>query len=327
MLDAVRSTVRSAVTTVRELVEEAIDELDRAESDSAPAARRSSEARATARAACSSDAARLAWRQQIEAKLEREEVQEPESTFRFPPRAEDAPTGSELMRSIAHLGPAEREQVVLDQIRSGNVPDHLRRGRTIELEHDGHRAQVEVMPDYLAVGSNEDFVRIPMTPRTAQALADQTGAVLPTRKVVDAVWEQADVRLDPRPMRQERERTSTFAEHDAMIRAQLARNETEPGALIAGHKKDVVNTRRLTQRPDHVAIYGWHLANGKPIQGLSTVHHGSYVDYSHGVRLMSGRMTVDGRSMTAAEVLADPNLAGLLSHEGTMSERIPGQGR
>jgi len=141
--------------------------------------------------------------------------------------------------------------------------------------------------------------------------------------VVDAVWQQADVRLDPRPMRKERERSSTFAEHDAIIRSQLSRNlDAHPGVLVAGHKKDLVNTRGLVQRPDRAAIYGWHLSNGKPIQGLSTRHHAGYVDYSHGVRLMSGRMIVDGRPMTTAEVLADPNLAGLLSHEGTMSDRI-----
>jgi hypothetical protein len=193
-------------------------------------------------------------------------------------------------------------------VRAGNVPDFLRRGRTVELEHDGHRAQVEVMPDYLAIGSNDDYVRIPMTQGTAEALAADAGAALPTRRVVDAVWQQADVRVDPRPMSQHRERASTFAQHDSLIDSQLQRTHAEPGALVAGHKKDIV----ATDRRDRVAIYGWHQANGRPIQPLSTVHHRSYVDYSHGVRLMSDRMIVDGRSMTRAEVLADPRLRGLL---------------
>jgi hypothetical protein len=118
------------------------------------------------------------------------------------------------------------------------------------------------------------------------------------------------VRLDPRAMSQHRERASTFAQHDALIRAQLDRTGQDPGALVAGHKKDVVDTRR--DRPGRVAIYGWHQANGQPIQPLSTVHHSAYVDYSHGVRLMSDRMIVDGRSMSVAEVRADPTLSRLL---------------
>ena len=51
------------------------------------------------------------------------------------------------------------------------------------------------MPDYLALGSNEDFVQIPMNPLTAQRIADQTGTSLPTKKIVDDVYRQAEVKL------------------------------------------------------------------------------------------------------------------------------------
>ena len=49
------------------------------------------------------------------------------------------------------------------------------------------RGTIEVMPDYLAVGSDDDFVRMPMRPQTAQQIADAFGCVLPTRKIVDAM--------------------------------------------------------------------------------------------------------------------------------------------
>ena len=48
------------------------------------------------------------------------------------------------------------------------------------------------MPDYLAVGSDDDFVRMPMTPQTAQQIADLFGCILPTRKMVDAIDAAAD---------------------------------------------------------------------------------------------------------------------------------------
>ena len=46
-----------------------------------------------------------------------------------------------------------------------------------------HSVKYQVMPDYLAIGSDEDFCRIPMGPITAQKLADLFGAVMPTRKL------------------------------------------------------------------------------------------------------------------------------------------------
>ena len=71
--------------------------------------------------------------------------------------------------------------------------------------------------------------------------------------------------------------------------------------------------------PGKVAIYGWHRAVGRPIQPLYTGHTAAWVDYSHGVRLVRRRMMVNGRAKTVDEVLADPNLAGLLSREGVMT--------
>ena len=38
------------------------------------------------------------------------------------------------------------------------------------------------MPDYLAVGSDEDFLRMPMTPASAKVIADAFGCRLPTRE-------------------------------------------------------------------------------------------------------------------------------------------------
>jgi hypothetical protein len=60
------------------------------------------------------------------------------------------------------------------------------------------------------------------------------------------------------------------------------------GVLLAGHKKDLVLTRKLATRPNRVAIYGWHQLSGEPIQPVSTVHVAEYADYSHGVRLIWG---------------------------------------
>jgi hypothetical protein len=71
--------------------------------------------------------------------------------------------------------------------------------------------------------------------------------------------------------------------------------------------------------PDKVAIYGWHHTNGSFIQPLYLGHTETWVDYSHGVRLVQQKMTVNGNPTTVADVLADPKLSGLLSDEGVIA--------
>ena len=51
-----------------------------------------------------------------------------------------------------------------------------------------HRGRFWIMPDYLAIGADDDFVRIPMSPITAQSVADKFGCLLPTRKMVDEIY-------------------------------------------------------------------------------------------------------------------------------------------
>ena len=139
---------------------------------------------------------------------------------------------------------------------------------------------------------------------------------LPTRKMVDDIDAHATLRLAPQPMTAERESPLVFLENNCFIEQQRFGRGT--GALICGIKKDIVITNRLKEKPHRVAIYGWRMLNGKPIQPLTTVHADTYVDYSHGVRLIARQMLVDGKPTTIDAVLKDPALCGLLSDEGVI---------
>src|SRR5207253_2851968 len=92
---------------------------------------------------------------------------------------------------------------------------------TIHVKDEaGHVGECEVSVDYLGVGSAGDFVRMPMTPMTAQRLAEKWGCVLPTRKLVDAIYREAKVKVEPRPMTEKREAVGTFATHNEIIEQQ-----------------------------------------------------------------------------------------------------------
>jgi len=227
--------------------------------------------------------------------------------------------GRAFMQSVAGLGLAEREAAILRELSSGNLPSFLRGLKAIRVtavDRDGakHTAEYAAMPDYLAIGSDEDFVRLPMTPQTAQRVGTFYGGCLPTKKMVDGIDAHAEVRLAPKPMTEARQAVATFVAHHDLIEEQ--RRGHTLGALISGIKKDVVISTRLAERPGRVAIYGWRQLDGTPIQPLTTVHRNQYVDYSHGVRLVCCRMQVDGRARTVGDVLADERLCVLLSDEG-----------
>ena len=240
----------------------------------------------------------------------------------IPVRHADALSGSAFIESVAHVPRDERESAIRRELLAGNIPSFLRTLRTVEATAAGsdsarHRIAYEVMPDYLAIGSDSDFVRIPMTPYTAQAFCDAYGFVLPTRKMVNDIWAAAPMHLEPRPLTQNRDSALTFLQHHRIIEEQLAGQSR--GLFVAGIKKDVVVTNRLLERPNRVAIYGWHHLNGEPIQPVYAGHVDWYVDYSHGIRPVRRWMRVDGAPMTFEAILADSVRRVVLSDEGAMA--------
>jgi hypothetical protein len=135
--------------------------------------------------------------------------------------------------------------------------------------------------------------------------------------MVNDIWAAATTHLDPWPLTVERESPLTFLQHHRIIEDQL--KGVPRGAFVAGIKKDVVVTSKLSERPDRVAIFGWHYANGQPIQPLYTGHVDWYVDYSHGIRPVRRTMQVDGTARPFEKILADQKLRDLLSDEGEIS--------
>jgi hypothetical protein len=247
-------------------------------------------------------------------------------TREIPARASRAPAGSELMQQLVNFSGSERDTVVVQQVLSGNLPPFLRNLTPVSITGtlaDGQDIQVIicVTPDYLAVGNNRDFVRVPMGLPAAAQIADQFGFLLPTTKMVDAIYAQAVVRLAPSPMKPTSQMSSTtyLMQHNQTVDGQRAPLGQTLDQLTAGQKKDLVLSLRLRSAPGRVAIYGWHRTNGVPIQPLSTVHDALYADYSHGVRLVSETAFINGKAYSLVDIMQDPNLARIISSEGPIT--------
>jgi hypothetical protein len=224
------------------------------------------------------------------------------------------------------MDPQQREQAILSEIFQGNLPSFLRKLIPVKLKHLANgrslTATIFVMPDYLAIGSDKDFLRIPMNLYTATAIVARFGFVLPTKKIVDAIYDQSSYHFKPQPMPAGPQMRSTeyYRIHNQMIELQSRARGIPAGELVSGDKKDVVVTNLLASKPDRIAIYGWHRSRGAPIQPLSTVHGARYADYSHGIRLVSEVALLNGELRSIYAILQDSSLAKVLSDEGP----IPG---
>ncbi|MEM7731368.1 MAG: hypothetical protein AAF280_01125 [Pseudomonadota bacterium] len=254
----------------------------------------------------------------------------PKRLARGMPRRKGAAAGaSSVLASAKGIDGTKRDQMVVAELLRGNMPSFQRNLVPVTLRgttSDGRQANITlcVTPDYLALGSDRDFVRVPLGLSGASRVAKSFNMVLPTPRMVDAIYRQAAVQLAPSPMTPGPQMTSTayFMRHNNTVEAQRRSAGGTHGNLISGHKKDVVLTTRLASNRGRVAIYGWHRRNGTPIQPLSTVHGAGYADYSHGIRLVSRTAYLDGQEVDLHQIMANPRYAGIISHEGPMGRSV-----
>jgi len=239
-------------------------------------------------------------------------------TIDLPGRNSPAITGSEFYKQVSSFSWQRRDSFVVNEILSGNIPAFLRKFRAVHTSIIGGNGKIikaiyYISPDYLSIGSDADWARINITPMAAQKIADSLLCFLPTRKMVDDIYKAAKIKLEPVPMTTFRDSSITMYQHHLIVEKQRRQRE----GLLAGIKKDVVISGKIytDNKPNRVAIYGWHKIDGKPIQQLYTGHVNWYVDYSHGIRLIYRNIYVNKIPMDFEMVLKDKLLRKLLCDE------------
>lgn len=242
----------------------------------------------------------------------------------IPIRNSSAVTGSMFINNNMNNPHNERESNILKEFLSGNIPDFLRKFVGVEVTVGQNVITYLVSPDYLSIGTDNDYVRMPMNPHTAQAIAEKYDCTLPTRKMVNDIWHVSINKLAPLPWGppydEDMLKTHRIGTHNQRIQNQLLGKDFK--VLTSGHKKDVVLTNKLSPNNPlkRVAIYGWIQPNGKPIQDLNpSSHEDTYEDYSHGIRMIANDVVVNGKPMRIADVFADKQLSALVSDEGILT--------
>lgn len=248
-------------------------------------------------------------------------IKEPMIYLNLPNRSESELTGSLFCSKYEQIGIKYRHQAILEEILKGNIPDFLRKFFEIQITDEKNTINYFVSLDYLAIGNDQDFVRMPMPVDIAQKIATEANCSLITKKISDDIWKNAIHKIPQFPMGT-LNMTSllTYVKHNGMVNKFLGNSDKN---LSAGHHKDYVlhNSLAPNNPSKRTAIYGWAGTNGIPIQGpgvQASAHSIEYVDYSQAVRLISNSCVVNDNMMTIQEVFSHPEYSKLVNYEGIL---------
>ena len=227
-----------------------------------------------------------------------------------------------------------RESYILNAVKAG---DFWHSWLTISYSEKGHTVDLDIQADALMV----EGVRVNVSARLSQQIADVTGAMLMTPKIADIVYNATTLRIGPQP-RPITSATSAMIDHSKKVEAALSKLPGyTPGQLVDTVGKYWCVSNELKGTTTKALNYGWHFTgssyqgiNGYPcdskmpykvIQPSATAHDYAHVDYSQIHRTVGIVCTVDGQRMALADLLVHPDLCYLVSHEGPLAVlRQPG---
>lgn len=225
-----------------------------------------------------------------------------------------------------------RDAMVVDAFKDGMYPAYLTNYVPVSFcsaDASGMLRDVTIFvsPDYVTVGDSSDLFIVPVGPITAQKIADMLECTLPTPKLVDTIYSRSKLKLEPFnyiPRGDRNETPDLLYDHSQVIFALIKASGFAPGVFVAGTKKDIVVTSKLedSKRSHHVTIYGWHRLNGRAIQPVTNIHIDTYVDYSHGARLVSNRIIIDSKEYNIRDVMRDSVLFKVISYEESPLKRV-----
>ena len=238
-----------------------------------------------------------------------------------------------------------RHQFILDSVDSGNYELEW---TPIEIESNEHKVQIFVTKDVLKING----IRINVSARLQQQIADILDVSLPTAKISDIIFDNADIILTPNT-RTITSSTEAMIEYSQLLDEQIADECTKLGisefTLAATLGKDWCLDNKANST--HGVNYGWNIKSVsnswkcipiypccslmkdpvtciyyKVIQQPSNWHNLDQDDYSQKARYIKKNICIlDEETTNLSYILTTPELASLLSYDGVIKNlRQPG---
>lgn len=245
--------------------------------------------------------------------------------------------------SLQTLNSRNRDELLLNEIKAGNCEFKY---LPITSTYKNHTATFEVFADALKI----EGVRINVSAKLQQEIADHMGCLLMTAKIADLRYQQANTILKPHPRYDASGgRLMTTVDwmiwHSSQIDNDLAKINIDYGIIDTVGKHWIIDDTLSKPKIKDMSInYGWHYKSGavsgvprdlpvsyKEIPGVYMIqsrgYRHSYIhfDYSQVCVLVARDCIVDGVRKDLVEVLKDPELSYLAHHTGpTNVWRQPG---
>jgi hypothetical protein len=198
-----------------------------------------------------------------------------------------------------------------------------------------HTAEISVAADALRIGGVPNGIRVSVTPRLAQRVADHLGSLLPTTKVCDLInsaavarksWVKPQIQPSDTASRMAHGMSPSMSDNDAVASHSRKVDSLARLPLVANAGKDWVLTNGYKSRLGSAANYGWFdpaapyiSSSGLRLwQQLGFAHNADHVDYSQVLRLVHPKVKVDGTELDFRYVAKDPVLCRLVSDEGPL---------
>lgn len=243
----------------------------------------------------------------------------------IPRLSERALSGREFMEEYKKLEPAQRHMLVLQQLAIGNVPDHFKQFETIRVESGkGNVLEMQVARHGLRIGTDADYVEVPLDGPTAMAAAEIYGCTLPTPWISDQIHTAAEanggivpfisapeiakrlsIEWNPNKPDGNWMRSAEFvAERNRMLREYCQKHGITDEQLTYGYHKDITHPLPGTTKPGMLEIYGGCYASGDRVQPISGGFHGAkYFDYSHQARFIRATIKINGKVMNISDFM------------------------
>jgi hypothetical protein len=267
--------------------------------------------------------------------------------------------GSEFLKLVWDMSDPKRDALALSTMLAGNTPEfmeHLQTCRTSAVIDGGdYELTYLTPPDYLSIGTNEDFVRWPLIQPSLQSFCDARMLVsasdptdrtskfyIPSKKIVKNTWQSTSFKIDPQALSRPCEKTeknplgichpglatSVIAKENERVNEALAK----AGVIFGANYSAFTRTKKAyITRPNldgkNMAFGGWFWPNGSQIQPWDwSFHEAGYEDYSHGCDLVYWQVSVNGVPFSFDEVCLHPKLHVLVSDDGPFNPRFPNAG-
>jgi hypothetical protein len=227
---------------------------------------------------------------------------------------------------------AARDAAILARVGSKDYDPIVWVELTSRTADGAHEASFYAFADALKL----DGVRVDVSARVAQQIADVLGCVLLTARLADLLYLARTASLLPSPQAIA-STTVAMGEHSARVDAQLAALDLPPsparGSVYQTVGKHWILDNDTLSHPGRACNYGWHflgtfagsaweaaVSGGglRVVQGRGWAHDVDHVDYSQTCVLLSQTCTVDGQQRDVRDVLASAELAPLASAQGPL---------